>query len=207
MSDSKWRLKFKMATNFQSAVTLVLMKCFSKFLLHFACVENEEKLWKNFFHFDSRFWLAQGVGQNSFFCHNFGSIELFFNLFFALVLCYQHAHLMEEKFLKNLDCFRSAISSSNFYRKNFFPKSKMADFSKMTSFLRKNRLFFNRVVPTLNSIFFKSSKNNSVVQIPEIYQKNCQRKFPNMAGICKMAFGLFPYMKISLVRIMGPRPA
>jgi hypothetical protein len=36
-----------------------------------------------------------------FFCHNFGSIQLFFNLFFALVLCYQHANLMEEKFQKN----------------------------------------------------------------------------------------------------------
>jgi hypothetical protein len=51
------------------------------------------------------FWLkmaplAQGVGQKLFFCHNFGSIQLFFNLFFALVLCYQHANLMEEKFLK-----------------------------------------------------------------------------------------------------------
>jgi hypothetical protein len=51
------------------------------------------------------FWLkmaplAQGVGQTLFFCHNFESIQLFFKLFFALVLCYQHANLMEEKFLK-----------------------------------------------------------------------------------------------------------
>jgi hypothetical protein len=38
--DSKWRLKFKLGTNFQSAVTLVLMIFFSKFLLHFAFVEN-----------------------------------------------------------------------------------------------------------------------------------------------------------------------
>jgi hypothetical protein len=44
--------------------------------------------------------LAQGVGQKLFFCHNFRSIQLFFNLFFATVLCYQHANLMEEKFLK-----------------------------------------------------------------------------------------------------------
>jgi hypothetical protein len=29
-----------MATNFQSAVTFVQMKFFSKFLLHFACVDN-----------------------------------------------------------------------------------------------------------------------------------------------------------------------
>jgi hypothetical protein len=51
------------------------------------------------------FWLkmaplAHGVGQKLFFCHNFGSIQLFFNLFFALVLCYQRANLLEEKFLK-----------------------------------------------------------------------------------------------------------
>jgi hypothetical protein len=38
-----------MATNFQSAVTLVLMKFFSKILLHFACVESGEKLWRKFF--------------------------------------------------------------------------------------------------------------------------------------------------------------
>jgi hypothetical protein len=52
----------------------------------------------------------------------------------------------------------------------------MADFSKMMSFLRKNRLFFNRVVPILNSFFFKSSKSNSVVQIPKIYQKKLPKK-------------------------------
>jgi hypothetical protein len=91
-----------METNFQSAVNLHLMKFFSKFLLHFACVENGEKLWKEFFSF----WLkmaplAQGVCQTWFFCHNFGSIQLFSNLFFALVLCYHHANLIEEKFLKN----------------------------------------------------------------------------------------------------------
>jgi hypothetical protein len=44
--------------------------------------------------------LAQGVGQKLVFCHNFGSIQRFFNLFFATVLCYQHANLVEEKFLK-----------------------------------------------------------------------------------------------------------
>jgi hypothetical protein len=51
------------------------------------------------------FWLkiaplAQGVGQKLFFCHNFKSIQLFFNLFFALILCFQHANSTEEKFLK-----------------------------------------------------------------------------------------------------------
>jgi hypothetical protein len=53
-----------MATNFQSAVTLVLMEFVSKFLLHFAFVENEEKLWKKFFHFGLKMVpLAQGVCQ------------------------------------------------------------------------------------------------------------------------------------------------
>jgi hypothetical protein len=90
-----------MATNFQSAVNLVLINFFSKFLLHFACVENEEKLWKKFFSFRLKMApIVQGVGQKLFFCHNFGSIQLFFNRFFALLLCYQHANLMEEKFLK-----------------------------------------------------------------------------------------------------------
>jgi hypothetical protein len=51
------------------------------------------------------FWLkmaplAQGVGQKLFFCHNFGSIQLFFNLFFALVSCCRPANLMEDFFLK-----------------------------------------------------------------------------------------------------------
>jgi hypothetical protein len=71
-----------MATSFQSAATLVLMKFFSKFLLHFACVENGEKLWNKFFSF----WLkmaplAQGFGQKLFFCQNFGSSQFFSNCF------------------------------------------------------------------------------------------------------------------------------
>jgi hypothetical protein len=43
-SESKWRLKFKMAANFQSAINFVLMTFFSKFLLHFAGVEKRKKL-------------------------------------------------------------------------------------------------------------------------------------------------------------------
>jgi hypothetical protein len=63
LPDSKWRLKFKMTANFQSAVTFVLMKFFSKFLLHF--VENGETLWKKFYHFGSR-WrhLPKGLVKN-----------------------------------------------------------------------------------------------------------------------------------------------
>jgi hypothetical protein len=89
-----------MATKFQLAVTFVLMIFFSKFLLHFACVKNEEICGRSFFIWLKMAPLAQGVGRKLFFCHNFGSIQLFFNLFFALVLCYQYASLMEEKFLK-----------------------------------------------------------------------------------------------------------
>jgi hypothetical protein len=89
-----------MATYFQLAVTLVLMKYSSKFLLHFACVENEEKLWKNFFILAQDGATCPRGWSEIVFCHNFGSIQLFFNLFFAIVLCYQHANSMEKKFLK-----------------------------------------------------------------------------------------------------------
>jgi hypothetical protein len=75
-----------------------------------------------------------------------------------------------------LKAFEASFYYLTFIEKTFFQKSKMADFSKMTSFLRKNRLFFKRVVPTLNSTFFKSEKGNSVVQRPKIYQKNLPKK-------------------------------
>jgi hypothetical protein len=77
---------------------------------------------------------------------------------------------------KNLDCIQSFFLLSNFCRKNFFQKSKMADFSKVTSFLRKNRLFFKRALPTLNSTFFKLSKSNLVIQRPKIYLKKIPKK-------------------------------
>jgi hypothetical protein len=88
LSDSKWRLKFKMATNFQAAVTLVLMKLFSKFLLHFTCVENRENCGRSFSFWLKMVPLAQGVGQKLIFCHNFGSIQFFQICFLQLVLCY-----------------------------------------------------------------------------------------------------------------------
>jgi hypothetical protein len=52
----------------------------------------------------------------------------------------------------------------------------------MTSFLSKNLLFFNRVVPTLNSTFFKFSKSNLVVQRRKIYQKNLPKKILQDGG-------------------------
>jgi hypothetical protein len=72
---------------------------FLKISFAFCLCWKWEKIVKEVFSF----WLkmaplAQGVGQKLFFCHNFGSIQKIFNLFFALVLCYQHANLMEEKF-------------------------------------------------------------------------------------------------------------
>jgi hypothetical protein len=96
---------------------------------------------------------------------------------------------------KKLECIRSVFLLYNFYRKTLFRKSKMADFSKMTSFLRKNHFFSKRVVPTLNSTFFKSEKGNSVVQTSKIYQQICQRKFSKMVDVFKMAFELFSCMK------------
>jgi hypothetical protein len=81
------------------------------------------------------FWLkmppiAQGVGQKLLFCHNFGSIQLFFNLFSALVLCYQHVNLMEEKFFEKiivgglfLICF---VSTAYFYFFKNFSSIKFA---------------------------------------------------------------------------------
>jgi hypothetical protein len=77
-----------------------------------------------------------------------------------------------------LDCIRS-VFLSNFCRKKL-QKYKMLDFSKMTSFLRKNRLFFKRILPTLNSTFFKFSKSNLVV--PKIYQKKLPNKILQDGG-------------------------
>jgi hypothetical protein len=51
-------------------VTLVLIIFFSKFLLHFACVENREKLWKKFFHIGSRWrqsWILKKLCQTNHF--------------------------------------------------------------------------------------------------------------------------------------------
>jgi hypothetical protein len=89
LSDSKWRLKFKMVTNFQSAVTFVLMKFFSKFPLHFAYVENEKKLWKKFFHFGSRSrWchLPKELVKNSFSAIT-SEVSKFFSICFLHLFC------------------------------------------------------------------------------------------------------------------------
>jgi hypothetical protein len=72
-----------MATNFQSAVTSILMKFFSIFFLHFACVKNGKKLWKKFFHFGSRWChLPKGLDKN---CFSVITSEL--SNFFQSVFC------------------------------------------------------------------------------------------------------------------------
>jgi hypothetical protein len=101
LSDLKWRRKFKMVTNFQWAVTFFLLNIFSITFLHFVCVENRKKSWKKFFSF----WLkmaplARGVGQKWFFGHNFENIQLFFVLFFVLVLRNFYASFVEESIWK-----------------------------------------------------------------------------------------------------------
>jgi hypothetical protein len=65
---------------------------FSIGFLHRVRVENGKKKLEEIFEFFHKMApLAQGVGQNWFFYHNFNSIQLFFNLFFALDLHYQYA--------------------------------------------------------------------------------------------------------------------
>jgi hypothetical protein len=81
----------------------------------------------------------------------------------------------------------------------------------MMSFLRKNQLFFKRVLPTLNSTIFKFSKSNLVAQRLQIYQKNLPKKiFPDggyfQNGVC--AFFLYENMSCdryfrSIVLIFG----
>jgi hypothetical protein len=55
----------------------------------------------------------------------------------------------------------------------------MADFSKMTLFLRIKSTFLKRVLPALNSTFFKCSKSNLVVKRPQILKKKIVKEnFP-----------------------------
>jgi hypothetical protein len=79
--------------------------------------------------------LAQGVVHKWFFWQNLGNTQLYFNLLFASVLCYQHANLMEEKFLKNQ---RRRI----FFKKNFcsnsghFEQSRHSETKQNSTFLK-----------------------------------------------------------------------
>jgi hypothetical protein len=57
----------------------------------------------------------------------------------------------------------------------------------------KKSTFFKRVLPTLNSTFFKSSKSNLVGQRHKIY-KNNSKEIIKMADIFKMAFVIFSHM-------------
>jgi hypothetical protein len=71
--------KFSMGCNF------FLLIIFSIALLHCVCVKNGKNMKKKFI-LSQDGALARGVGQKWFFCYNFGSMQLFFNLFFALDL-------------------------------------------------------------------------------------------------------------------------
>jgi hypothetical protein len=59
----------------------------------------------------------------------------FFNLFFALVLCYQHANLMEEKFLKNQSRLLKQKIKNNppttIFSKTFLPLNLRAENTKL----------------------------------------------------------------------------
>jgi hypothetical protein len=65
-----------------------------------------------------------------------------------------------------LNAFEVSFYSVTFVEYFIFRKSKMSDFSMITTFFRKN--LYKRVSSTINSIFFS-------VQRPKIYQK----KLPN----------------------------
>jgi hypothetical protein len=77
----------------------------------------------------------------------------------------------------------------------------MADFSRMTSFLRKN-LFFSH--PELNffQILKKQSCSTKTQDIPKKFAKQNFPRWPKMADIFKMAFVLFSCMKICLVTVI-----
>jgi hypothetical protein len=75
---------------------------------------------------------------------------------------------------KKLECIRSVFSLSNFCR-FFFQKSQMADFTKMTSFLRKNRLFQkspSHPILKFFQIHKKQSCSTKTQDIPKNLPKN-----------------------------------
>jgi hypothetical protein len=64
---------------------------FNQFFASCSCWKWEKIMEEIFKFFHKMAPLAQGVGQNWFFYHNFKSIQLFFNLVFALDLFYWYA--------------------------------------------------------------------------------------------------------------------
>jgi hypothetical protein len=72
-----------------------------------------------------------------------------------------------------LNAFQASFYYLTFIEK-LFSKIQNGGFFEDDVIFEKNRLFFKRVVPTLNSTFFKSEKSKSVVQKPKI----CQKKLP-----------------------------
>ena len=98
--------------------------------------------------------------------------------------------------------FEASFYYLTFIEKNYFQKSKMADFFKMTSFFRKNRPFFRRVFPTLNSTFSKFLRRHFVVQRPNIYQKNLPRKISQNGGDIQDGVWVLFHTKLSILSVL-----
>jgi hypothetical protein len=77
----------------------ILMKMFSIGFLHRVRVENRKKNMEEIFKFFHKMApLAQEVGKNWIFYHNFESNLFFFNVFFAFDLYYYFACVVEKSF-------------------------------------------------------------------------------------------------------------
>jgi hypothetical protein len=74
---------------------------------------------------------------------------------------------------KNLGCIQSVFLLSNFCR-NFFFFSKIQNggFFEEDVIFEKKSTFFKKVLPILNTTYFKSLKSNLMIQRPKIYHKN-----------------------------------
>jgi hypothetical protein len=97
---------------------------------------------------------------------------------------------------KNLTAFEAS------FLKNFFSKIQNSGFFEDDVIFEKKSTFFNRVVPTLNSTLFKSSKSNSVVKILKIYQKILPKKISKDGGDMQDGVWSFFLYKICLVTVI-----
>jgi hypothetical protein len=94
------------------------------------------------------------------------------------------SNLLSKLQFSTLTAFEASFYFLPFVEKTFFQKSKMADFSKMMPFLRKYRLFFKRVLPILNSTFFKFSISNLVQRPKKLPKKIFQDGGYFQNGVC-----------------------
>jgi hypothetical protein len=106
---------------------------------------------------------------------------------------------------KNLACIRSVFLLSNSCSKNLFTKIQNGGFFEDYVIFEKKSTFFQRVLPTLNSTFFKFLKSNLVVQRPKILQKNLSKKFFQDGGCFQNGvFTFFLYENTSSDRYFRP---